>query len=168
MMRAALLILALAATPALAQDEPPRPPFDAGLIDACLEGGASDPAACIGAASRPCMEAPEGSSTAAMSWCLGQELEVWDAKLNDSYGRVTQVARAMDADMAALGSAAERQEPLLTQMQRDWIAFRDSACAFERSRWGGGSGSGPAGLECAMTLTAQQYLRLRAYEPDDE
>jgi uncharacterized protein YecT (DUF1311 family) len=170
-MRRALLALAVVASPALAQDEPDLPPFDATLIDHCLDKASAsetpDHAACIGAASGPCMESPGGYSTVAMSYCLGEELEVWDRKLNDSYRRVLASAKDADAEMAELGSAAEKQEPLLKQMQRDWIAFRDAACAYERSRWGGGTGGGPASVDCSLQLTAQQYLRLRAYEPQD-
>ncbi|WP_207099624.1 lysozyme inhibitor LprI family protein [Paracoccus shandongensis] len=171
----ALLVLAVMATPAFGQ-EPEWPPFDGGLIDACLENasrqakpdGTPDYLGCVGAASGPCIDSPEGYSTAAMSWCLGEELAVWDEKLNDSYAKVMTAAKAADTEMASLGSAAARQEPLLRQMQRDWIAFRNSACSYEGSRWGGGTGAGPAGVECSLHLTAQQYLRLRAWEPRDE
>ncbi|WP_347139601.1 lysozyme inhibitor LprI family protein [Paracoccus sp. SSK6] len=170
-----LVAALLLASPALAQD-PPMPPFDASLVDACLADAAQkapdrrdlDYVACIGAASGPCIESPGGYSTYAMSWCLGQEFDVWDRKLNDSYARVLASAKAADAEMAELGSAAEKQEPLLRQMQRDWIAFRDAACAYERSRWGGGTGGGPASVDCSLQLTAHQYLRLRAWEPQDE
>ncbi|WEF25387.1 lysozyme inhibitor LprI family protein [Paracoccus sp. S3-43] len=173
-MRPWLAAAALAASPAWAQDEPEWPPFDAAPIDACLEGAArkagpdgdADFAACIGAASGPCMDSPQGYTTVAMSYCLSKELAVWDRKLNDSYARVLDAARTTDAEMTELGSAAEKQEPLLRQMQRDWIAFHDSACAYEGSRWGGGTGAGPAGVDCAMQLTAQQYFRLRAWEPE--
>lgn len=170
-----LALAALAASPAWAQSDAEWPPFDASLIDACLEsadrqtgtgtGTAPDHAACIGAASGPCIDSPDGYSTVAMSYCLGEELDVWDRKLNDSYAKVLEAAKAADAEMAELGSAAEKQEPLLRQMQRDWIAFRDSACSYEGSRWGGGTGAGPAGVDCSLRLTAQQYLRLRAWEP---
>ena len=170
-----IMALTLMAAPAFAQ-EPERPPFDASLIDTCLEDAARqagpdtapDYARCIGAASGPCLDSPNGSSNAAMSYCLGEELAVWDKKLNASYATVMAAAKAADAEMAELGSAAARQEPLLRQMQRDWIAFRDSACSYEGSRWGGGTGAGPAGVECSVQLTAEQYLRLRAWEPRDD
>lgn len=170
-MTRALAILAVIATPALAQD-PDLPPFDGTRIDACLQaaeqGGDPDAAqGCIGAASGPCMDSDLGASTYAMSYCLDQERMVWDDRLNASYDRVMTLARAADARMAELGSAAEKRAPLLQQMQRDWIRFRDAACAFERSGWGGGTGSGPATLQCQMELTAQQYLRLRPHEFPD-
>ncbi|WP_295048729.1 lysozyme inhibitor LprI family protein [uncultured Paracoccus sp.] len=170
-MRPWLAAAVLAASPVVAQDAPEWPTFDATRIDACLEGAqtanpdAPDHAACIGAASGPCIDSPDGDSTVAMSWCLSEELAVWDRKLNDSYAHVLAGAKATDAEMAEMGSAAAQQEPLLRQMQRDWMAFRDSACSYEGSRWGGGTGAGPAGVECSLRLTAQQYLRLRAWEP---
>ena len=51
-------------------------------------------------------------------------------------------------------------------MQRAWTAYRDAACAYEVSTWGGATGGGPAGEDCMMRLTARQALvledRLRA------
>ena len=41
-------------------------------------------------------------------------------------------------------------------MQRAWIRFRDAKCAYARSHWGGGTGAGPAGVECLMRETAEQ------------
>jgi uncharacterized protein YecT (DUF1311 family) len=155
---AACLLLAM---PAAAQE----PAFDGTLVDACLaeqSGEDGQPQGCIGVAADPCMTAPGTSSTAGMSFCLGKELEHWDGLLNDAYGEVKAQAEATDAEMKQLGSAAEAQAPLLKEMQRSWIAFRDSACDWERSKWGGGTGAGPASAQCALTLTAQQYLRLAA------
>lgn len=174
MMRTLAAIMVIAG-PALAQD-PEWPPFDAALVDACLSqaqeraGSADTPnyASCIGAASGPCMASPDGETTVGMSHCLGKEYDLWDAKLNASYARAMAGAEATDAEMAGMGSAAEKQAPLLKRMQRDWIAFRDSACSYEGSRWGGGSGAGPASVDCMLQLTAEQYLRLRAWEPRDE
>jgi uncharacterized protein YecT (DUF1311 family) len=47
-------------------------------------------------------------------------------------------------------------------MQRAWIGYRDAACAYEESQWGGGTGGGPASVDCAMRLTARQALALEA------
>ncbi len=168
----ALALAFVMATPAAAQDAD-GPVFDGSLIGACLDGAqvaASDSdvpefGSCIGVASRSCIETPGGYSTVGMSSCLGQEYGVWDSLLNESYARVMAAAKATDAEMAEMGSAAEKQVPALKQMQRDWMAFRDSACGYERSRWGGGTGGGPASADCLLHLTAQQYLRLRGYEP---
>lgn len=164
-------ILSLLAAPAFAQDAAEEPEFDASVLETCLEnasqrqqqGEDADRQSCIGAASDQCMEGPGGYSTVGMSTCMGEELDLWDAKLNEAYRTLSEKARATDKDMGELGSAAEKQEPLLQDMQRKWIAFRDAACSFERSQWGGGSGGGPASVTCMMDVTAQQYIRLQGY-----
>lgn len=160
--------LALAAA-ALAQDQQDGPAFDAALLEQCLSDssrgdGATDAReSCIGAAADPCMDSDDGSTTVGMSVCLGNELDLWDAKLNEAYREVMAQSEETDKSMTEMGSAAEKEAPLLRDMQRHWIAFRDAACGYERSRWGGGSGGGPAGLHCALTLTARQYLWLDQY-----
>lgn len=143
------------------------PAFDGGLIDACLQTQAGEdgrPESCIGVAADPCMNAPGAYSTVGMGYCLSRELDHWDALLNDSYQAVLAQAEAADAEMAEFGSAAAEQAPLLRAMQRSWISYRDAACSYEGSRWGGGTGAGPAGTQCALTLTARQYLWLRGYQ----
>ncbi|MBU3030710.1 DUF1311 domain-containing protein [Paracoccus sp. XHP0099] len=168
-MRALAAVLALLmATAAAAQDAQPEwPDFDGGLVDACLAEQAGEdarPESCIGVAADPCINTPGTYSTAGTTYCLGQELDHWDGLLNGAYQAVMTEAEATDAEMAELGSAAPAQAPLLREMQRSWVAYRDAACDYERSRWGGGSGGGPASVQCALTLTARQYLWLRDYQ----
>ncbi|OJH44366.1 lysozyme inhibitor LprI family protein [Paracoccus sp. SM22M-07] len=160
-MRMVLAALVAMTGPAMAQDSA-MPLADPAVVDACLAGDA-DPMSCIGRAAQACMEGPGGSTTVGMSSCLSQELSHWDGLLNDSYERLMAQSKAADAQMADLGSAAPEQAPLLRQMQRDWIAYRDAACSYEGSRWGGGTGAGPAGTQCMLTQTARQYLWLDAY-----
>ena len=163
-------VLAVLTAPAFAQDADLK--IDPAIADSCLatvkeQFGKDEDAnydICIGKAASACMESDNGSTTVGMSTCMGSELDYWDAKLNASYKAVMAQAEAVDKEMADLGSAAEKQVPFLKEMQRKWISYRDAACSYERSRWGGGSGSGPAEIGCRMDLTAQQYLRLHAYE----
>lgn len=139
---------------------------DAAALDGCVGeriAADADPAGCAGRASRACMDMPGGDTTVGMSHCIGLELKLWDTRLNGTYQALMADARAADAEMAAMGSAAPAQAPALQQAQRDWMVFRDAACTYEETRWGGGSGGGPAAAHCAMVLTAQQFLRLRAY-----
>lgn len=162
-------LLAFGLSGASAQDaapaDPGAPRFDRAVMDSCLEharaqqdGG--DPAACIGLASDKCMEEPGGFSTAGMANCLGQERFYWDARLNADYAKVMANAEAADAELKALDSAIPGQAPVLRQMQRDWIAYRDSSCLWEEAQWQGGTGGIVAASACAMRLTAQQALRL--------
>lgn len=139
--------------------------FSPVATESCLAAmsDSQDPQSCIGASANACMEATDGGwSTYGMGQCLDQELQYWDARLNTAYKSVRAKARAIDAEMAELGSAAAKQADALLAMQRAWIGFRDASCDYERSLWGGGSGGGPATVSCHMSLTAQQALYLEA------
>lgn len=90
-----------------------------------------------------------GYTTVGMSECVNSEYQFWDRRLNQTYQSVLSDAEKMDQEMADLGSAAEKQVPYLREMQRNWIAYRDAACQFERSRWGGGTGAArPRPIAC--------------------
>ncbi len=131
----------------------------------CLSamGEDGDQMRCAGSAANYCMEATEGGmSTVGMSNCLGLELEDWDRRLNKSYGVLMARLKAQDEELAELGSAAPKQAPALRDMQRAWITFRDRACDYERTKWGGGTGGGPATLSCHLNQTARQTLALEA------
>jgi uncharacterized protein YecT (DUF1311 family) len=160
-MRAALAVMIALSGPAMAQDG--RPEFQDDLLETCLAGQGEAPESCIGKAANLCMEAEGGYTTVGMSYCLSQELAQWDGLLNTAYTAVMAQSKATDAEMEELGSAAPKQAPLLQQTQRNWIAFRDAACSYEGSRWGGGTGAGPAGTDCMLTQTARQYLWINDY-----
>lgn len=158
MMRVLLMALLLA-TPALAQD---GPAYDGKLLHACLDGAGDNPHQCIGKASDACMAGPGGASTVGMVDCLSAESKDWDKLLNTSYGKVLKAAKAADAELKQLGSAAEAAAPVLQQAQRDWIGFRDASCRYAALQFQGGTAGGPAAASCMMELTAEQALRLRA------
>ncbi|SFN25837.1 Uncharacterized conserved protein YecT, DUF1311 family [Thioclava dalianensis] len=156
------LVLLLSAT--AARSEPVKVPYSPQVLDACLAANVGlARQACIGVGAQYCMaQSGFGSSNAGMGMCFGAERDDWDARLNAAYQAVLKTDGASDAEMKSLGSAAPPQVPALREMQRDWVAFRDAACTYEMTTWGGGSGAGPAGSECEMTLTARQALRLMA------
>lgn len=166
---AACLMTLLAAWPVVAQDEALT--ADTELSEICFEnaglrfeqGDDPDWQSCVGLASDVCMRQPGGDTTVGMTDCIGSEYQFWDRKLNQIYQIVLSIAESMDQQMADLGSAAEQQAPALRQMQRDWIAYRDSACRYERSRWGGGTGGGPASANCMLELAARQVFWLQQY-----
>lgn len=157
------LVAALLAGPAAGQE---APEFDPAPVLECLASEAA-PDSCAGLAAAACMEGPGGSSTVGMGFCLGAERDFWDARLNDAYGRATERAWAADAeaeaDAAEGGYSVPAQLPALRDMQRAWIAYRDATCAYEATRWGGGTGAGPAAAQCALALTAGQANRLDGY-----
>jgi uncharacterized protein YecT (DUF1311 family) len=150
-------MLSAAALPARGQELS----FSAEPTEACL--AAADAAAreaCVGRAAEACIDTPDGYTTVGMGFCLGRELEFWDGRLNAAYRALMAREEAVDAEMESLGTAAPSPAEALREMQRAWMAFRDAACAYERSQWGGGTGGGPASAECMMRLTAEQALTL--------
>lgn len=157
-MRVAVLLATLAASPTLAQDVPFSPDATEACLAALAEGGSG--VACIGKSADTCIATDAGSSNVGMSSCWASERDYWDARLNTAYDALLATAEADDAELAALGSAAEPQAPALRDTQRAWLAYRDAACYWETTRWGGGSGAGPAGVQCLMQLTGEQALRL--------
>jgi uncharacterized protein YecT (DUF1311 family) len=158
-MRCLLLLAGLAlAAPVMAQ---PDLPFSPAETEACLlraEGPSR--AVCVGLSAAACIDTPDGYTTVGMSICLGKEFDYWDGRLNAAYQALLAEDGRVDAEMADLGSAAEPMVPALREMQHAWIAFRDASCAYERTQWGGGTGGGPASVDCAMRLTAAQALVL--------
>jgi uncharacterized protein YecT (DUF1311 family) len=157
-------ILCCLALPVAAQDLR----FDISTTESCLvQNGLQDGASaddlrpCIGVATGVCMAQPGGDSTYGMGFCLDQELEYWDAILNDRYQVVRRAMVASDTDLPPeLGIQADS----LRDMQRAWITYRDTRCGFEASLFQGGTGSSPAFLACAMQVTGEQALYLNTFD----
>mgnify|MGYP001812825585 FL=1 len=152
-----ILVGILLASPAVAQDVS----FSISGTEACLAGAVGvERLVCIGVSANACMETTDGSSTVGMGFCLGRELGFWDARLNATYRTLRHVERDLMAEATKLELRVPDSEAALRDMQRSWMGFRDSVCAYEFSTWGGGSGGGPASAACLMELTAQQSLML--------
>jgi uncharacterized protein YecT (DUF1311 family) len=119
---------------------------------------------CVGRSAGQCMsDNPGGETTVGMSGCLDREWEYWDRRLNAAYQTLLGSAKRSDQVMVDLGSSVgAQQEPALRAMQRAWIGFRDAACEYEYSLWGGGTGGRPAITQCLMLETGWQALRIEA------
>ena len=159
-----MLVAVLLASPAAAQDIP----FSMQATDACLAEAAdlAGRQACVGRSAEACMETPDGQTTVGMGFCLDREWQYWDEHLNVAYAVLMELEAGTEAELQGLGSAAASPAAALRDMQRAWIAWRDAACIYEASTWGGGSGAGPAAAECRLGITGTQALgledRLRA------
>jgi|GEM_PF-156716 len=164
----AALAVAIALIPGPGAAATPAPAFNAGATEACL---AKEPMAratkyshavldCVGLAAQACMKKPGGETTLGMMECLKAELSYWDGKLNKAFANRVADAKANDAELARMRFAGQRIEPSLRQMQKAWIAYRDAACLYERAQWMGGTGGGPATMDCHMQETARQALKL--------
>ena len=154
------IVLAIMALPAAAQDLP----FSPKATEACLEA-ATDQAgreACIGQSAEACYSRDGVYSNYAVGICFGAEADYWDVRLNTAYLALIRAETEMLDDLRKIGATAPDTVTALRDMQRAWIPYRDAACWYEYSTWGGGSGGGPANAECLMHLTGRQALEMEA------
>ncbi len=159
------LFVALALSPLSAQAQAPAQAqdmtFDPAPTEACLAAATADPASCIGHAADACMlENEQGDTTMGMGFCLSQEWQWWDARLNAAYGALMEKHEAGDAQVKAEGLEVASVAEALRAMQRAWIVSRDAACDYERAQWAGGTGGGPATAACLMQQTGVRTLEL--------
>jgi uncharacterized protein YecT (DUF1311 family) len=91
-----------------------------------------------------------------LTLCAGQEWQAADVELNASYKQAMQVLQDMDA---ASGDGIKGAD-LLKQAQRDWITFRDTACAAEAWPMHGGSAEPMLVASCKARLTEERTLSL--------
>lgn len=156
------LILGLSALPAHASGLK----FSPEATEACLASTTyqDEYRFCVGHAADACMEASLGGhSTVGMGGCLDLERQYWDDRLNTAYQALSLASQQTDAATAEESSLpVASQAEALRDMQRAWIGFRDAACGYEYSLWGGGTGGGPAITGCLMLETGWQALRLEA------
>jgi uncharacterized protein YecT (DUF1311 family) len=156
-LRAVLCMLAFCPGVALGQEMA----FDPAPTEACLAAAPADIASCIGHAADACMqENPQGETTMGMGFCLSQEWEWWDARLNAAYGALMERHARSDAELKAEGVETALVAEALREAQRAWIAFRDASCDYERAQRGGGTGGGPATAACLMRHTGVRTLEL--------
>ncbi len=98
----------------------------------------------------PCQKTPEGQSNLGTADCFRVETMIWDDLLNDNYKKL----RA-DIDDGQAGS--------LRDMQRAWIASRDSTCGFYDVKING-SMAIPMREACLARETAHRALLLKFFD----
>lgn len=91
-----------------------------------------------------------------LTFCAEQDWMAADAELNAAYKAAMAVMKEMDA---ALGEG-KVGEGYLRQAQRDWVAFRDNACAAEAYPMYGGSAEPMLIYSCRARLTEERVLGL--------
>lgn len=155
-----LIVWIFLALPALAEDLP----FSPAATEACLEAAETSGAGldCIGQSAEACYSAEGVYSNYAVGVCYGAEADYWDTRLNAAYGALLEIERSMLEDMRESGLSVPDTVTALREMQRAWIPYRDAACWYEYTTWGGGSGGGPASAACLMRVTGAQALALEA------
>ncbi|AXS40906.1 lysozyme inhibitor LprI family protein [Breoghania sp. L-A4] len=103
---------------------------------------------CIGAAADPCMDHPDNQHTMGMSACAVREQRFWDERLNAAYSELRRV----------LGEPVRTE---LRDVQRLWIKWRDTSCAFTIAYYDGGTAYKPAMALCGMRATARRAIDLQ-------
>ena len=145
----ALLTLVCQAPSAVAAQD------DAAAIRACVAKYPDD----VGEAERhcvfaivadPCTALPANQSTMATAECYDRERKIWDAILNDNF-------RALGDDLD------DGQKTKLRDMQRAWIAYRDTTCGFYRDKIRGTMATTMAAA-CVGRETARRALLLKQFQ----
>lgn len=155
-----LIWLVFLALPATAEDLPFSPVATEACLDGATERGARE--ACIGGSAEACYSREGVYSNYAIGVCFGAEADYWDVRLNTVYAALIKAETAMLEEMRGIGATVPDTVTALREMQRAWIPYRDAACWYEYTTWGGGTGAGPANAECLMHLTGRQALDLEA------
>lgn len=157
--RIAMTLLGFLALPISGANAQEHIPFDIAATESCLAGKENFARyECIGASANLCMETEGGGSTVGMGFCIGKELDWWDARLNSVYREYLSKEKADDIEYGS--SNAPSKADALKAMQRSWIKYRDALCEHSASQWGGGTGAGPAYLSCLLGETGRQVFVL--------
>jgi uncharacterized protein YecT (DUF1311 family) len=97
----------------------------------------------------PCTNTKAGQTNLGSADCFRVEQAVWDDLLNDNF-------KALRDDLD------DGQKAKLRDMQRAWIAYRDSTCAFYADKTQG-SMAVPMAAACAARETARRALLLKFF-----
>lgn len=145
------------AIPALA--DAPFDPSDKerAAVDACLKRSASEAelkqmSDCIGVVADKCIDAPD-ATTLSLVACHMREQKIWDAHLNDWYGKAKG---RLEGDAAAA----------LQSAQRDWIAFREAKCDYWQKRYDGGTFASVVAGDCMRVEIGRRAIEMRAVFDD--
>jgi uncharacterized protein YecT (DUF1311 family) len=109
-------------------------------------------AACAGQEANVCQGLSGGSTTIGIVTCLSAETAVWDAMLNEEYGKARVVFGQIGGDELQVS---------LRDAQRAWIAFRDAECAMLYQKNIGGTIRSLVSASCKMNMTASRAIALR-------
>ena len=91
----------------------------------------------------------EGASDRGTADCYRLETAIWDDLLNENY-------KSLAADLD------DEQKAKLRDMQRAWIAYRDSTCGFYYTKIQG-TMAAPMGAACAARETARRAVLLKFF-----
>ena len=116
----------------------------------CAEQGQASCLAIVGT------KHPEAEPVDRQLNCLDAEAQAWDAELAQVYEALKAIERSRGPGRA----------DALLRIERDWIAFRDARCAYDKATNGHGTGGILAEPRCLLNETARQVILLGAYRRD--
>jgi uncharacterized protein YecT (DUF1311 family) len=131
-------------------DEMAEKPGPAGRLAAARAEAPRKAESCIGVVSTACIQDEGNESDAVMLQCYGREADAWDGRLNTAYKAAL-----------AKGDGKEVADGL-RKTQRNWIAFRDAACAQPAVVFQG-TMAGAMSAWCVLDMTARQALWLERW-----
>ena len=137
---------------AVAQAESRKPtPKEVSAIRACADKYKDDLSAVEGRClfklvADPCTESREGRSNVGTANCFRLEQAIWDELLNANFSALRD-----DLD--------DEQKTKLRDMQRAWIAYRDTTCEFYYDKIQG-TMAGPMTAACMARETARRAVLL--------
>jgi uncharacterized protein YecT (DUF1311 family) len=100
-------------------------------------------------------------------FCATQAYEEADAELNQVYRLAIARAQVFDQEVAVLDQSGPiTLEEALRQSQRDWIAFRNSACEAEAVIFRDGTDAPVVGTICLARRTIERTEELRTFASD--
>lgn len=153
---AALILLLVAVSPALAAGDKPDAKDSAAVAD-CIKANTGRHWAwenCIGVVSEPCVKDEMAMPPSEIIACYDRERAVWDDILNKSFKTLRE-------------ELEYKQIRKLREMQRAWIAARDKSCAFLYDYFEG-SMANPMIAACLGRETGRRALYLRGFADDVE
>jgi uncharacterized protein YecT (DUF1311 family) len=103
------------------------------------------------------IDCPTAEAQVELTFCAEQEWIAADAELNDAYKAAMAVMKEVDASQ---GTGEKAAAGFLRQAQRDWISYRDNACAAEAYPMHGGSAEPMVIYSCRARLTQERTMGL--------
>ena len=115
----------------------------------------------LGLAAWPCgaevVDCAQAEAQVELTFCAEADWMAADEELNAAYQAALAAMQRVDADLAAGDRAAEGY---LRQAQRDWVSYRDNACAAEAYPLHGGSAEPMVIYGCRARLTEERTMGL--------
>ncbi|MGH6951199.1 MAG: lysozyme inhibitor LprI family protein [Vitreimonas sp.] len=154
-MRRTLMVLALIAAscspapPQTAETPPAQEPtatVQHASVQACVAAAATHEQLwqCKGVVATPCMDTPEGQTTAGMIDCNSREAQAWQGLL--------------DAELTRLQADDPTRKEPLAAANAAWRAWRDAECSYQAGEAEGGSLAGVIAAGCEADVTADRVI----------